>query len=121
MAQISEGYWEYNFDGGDEDPWNRFSSDFGFGFYDDDFVESYFDDPEKKEVPIDHLIVPLSHSSSFLDAVTKCAEALGLEKTSYVYLMYNFKYDPNITGTEKSKYFRFVGAFPYDNEADAAA
>ena len=116
---IPDDYWEYNFDGSDDDPWNRFSSDFGFGYYDDDFVESYFDDPEKKMIPIEELIAPLSYSSSFLDAVTQRAKAIGLVTTSYVFLMYNFKYDPNVTGTEKSKYFRFVGTFPYVDDPTA--
>jgi len=120
-GEIPEDYWEYNLRGGDDDPWNRFSSDFGFGYYDDDFVESYFDDPEKKTVPIGDLIRPLSYSTSFLEAVTQRAKSIGHPNTSYVFLMYNFKYDPRVTGKERSSYFRFVGTFAYDDEADPTA
>ena len=36
--EIPEDYWQYNLNGDDDAPFNRFSSDFGFGYYDDDFV-----------------------------------------------------------------------------------
>ena len=78
---IPEDYWTYKYGGGDDDPWNRFSSDFGFGCYDDDFVESYFDEPEKKVLPIADLIAPLSYASSFaLPAVVKRAKNIGKAK-----------------------------------------
>jgi hypothetical protein len=116
-AEIPEDYFTYNFAGGDNDPWNRFSSDFGFGYYDDDFVESYFDEPGKRVVPIGDLISPLSYSPSFIDAVEHRAKELGLEKTSYVFLIYNFKYEPSATGKDKSDFFQFLGTFPFDQDA----
>lgn len=110
---IPEDYWICDFDGGDDDPWNRFSTDFGFGYYDDDFVESYFDEPTQAAVPIKQLIDPLSYSKTFVDAVVQRSEQIGVGQTCYVFLMYGFKYDPAQSGIEQSKFLRFVGAFPY--------
>ena len=113
---IPEDYWTYNFVGEDDDPWNRFSTDFGFGYYNDDFVEAYFDETEKKIVPISTLIAPLSYASSFAPAVVKRSKTMGVSETSYVFLMYNFKYDPKVTGKDRSDFFRFVGVFPYKDD-----
>ncbi len=114
--EIPEDYWMCDFEGGDGDPWNCFSADFGFGYYDDSFVEGCFDEDSRANVPIGDLIAPLSYSSSFASAVVRRAKALGLEDTSYVFLMYDFKYDPRVTGRDESTYLRFVGTFPYKDE-----
>ena len=114
--EIPEDYFTYDFAGGDNDPWNRFSSDFGFGYYDDDFVENYFDEPEKCSLPVRELIAPLSYSSSFIDAVVQRAKELGLEETSYLFLIYNFKYDPTITRKQKSAIFQFLGTFLFNED-----
>lgn len=113
---IPEDYWQYDLSGDDDAPFNRFSSDFGFGCYDDDFVESYFDEAEKKIVPIADLIAPLSYASSFAPAAVKRANKLGLGETSYIFLIYNFEYDAKVTGRERSDFFRFVGAFPFKDD-----
>lgn len=113
---IPEDYLQYDFSGDDDAPFNRFSSDFGFGYYDDDFVESYFDEPGKKIVPIADLIAPLSYASSFAPAAAKRANKIGLNETSYVFLIYNFKYDPKVSGRDRSAFFRFVGVFPFKED-----
>lgn len=111
---IPEDYWMPDYDGADNAPWNQFSQDFGFGVYEDDFVESYFNEPDGDIVPIADLIRPLSYASSFVVDVVKRARNIGVVETSYVYLMYNFKYDEEIAGPANSDCLRFVGAFPYD-------
>jgi hypothetical protein len=110
---IPDDYWIYDFEGDDDAAWNRFSSDFGFGYYDDDFVDSNCDD-EHRSVPIRDLVTACSYGASFVEVVVKRAAELGLTETSYVYLMYNFRYDPTVTGIERSPYLRFLGVFEHE-------
>ena len=117
FVDIPKDYWLPDYDGEDDAPWNQFSHDFGFGSYDTDFVESYFHEPDGNVVPVEDLIKPLSYASSFVDAVVQRASEIGVAKTSYVYLVYNFKYDESVTGRHKSDCLRFVGVFPYDDTA----
>lgn len=113
LLEIPEDYFKENYDDDDDDsPFNAFSSDFGFGYYDHDFVESYcFDDQRGAELS-EHLKL-LSYSASFMDKAIKKARELKIEKTSFVFLIYNFKYDPKKTRISESNYFRFLGAFPF--------
>ena len=117
LADIPEDYFQENLGGDDHEPFNQFSADFGFGFYDHDFVETYCTE-DWRIVPISELIDPLSYSSSFLNATVRRAEDLGVGRTCYVFLMYNFKYDPTAAGIQESAYMRFVGVFPYDRHAN---
>lgn len=110
---IPDDYWIYNRDGNDDTPFNRFSSDFGFGYYDDDFVDTNAD-AVRRIVPIGQLILPCSYGASFADAVGRRAEQLGVASTSYVFLMYNFRYDPSVTGVDRSSCLQFLGVFDYE-------
>src|SRR5262249_3865823 len=112
LADIPKGYFLPNY-GGEDEPFNPFSADFGFGYYDHDFVETYCTE-DWRVVPIAELIAPLSYSASFRETAVRQAELLGVGHTSYVILLYNFKYDSAVTGIRESAYMRFVGAFPYD-------
>lgn len=116
LADIPDDYFQENYGGEDDEPFNPFSTDFGFGFYDHDFVETYCMD-DWRIVPIAELIEPLSCSSSFRDAAVRRAEDIGVGRSCYVFLLYNFKYDPAVTGVQESAYMRFVGVFPCDSNA----
>lgn len=112
---IPTDYFDEPYDGDDDSPWNQFSSDFGFGFYDHDFVEA--DDADGRVIPVSELIRPCSYGTSFADAAARAAAQAGVPRSSFVFLMYNFKYDPRVTGTHESDCFRFIGVFPYDKGA----
>jgi len=114
FADIPEDYWQPNFGSeNDDDPWNKFSSDFGFGYYDDDFVEAYCQD-DHSVVPLHEQLKYLSYSSSFIEEAVQEAKRKGLENTCYVFLIYNFEYDPGETGIHSSETLTFLGAFPFD-------
>jgi hypothetical protein len=115
-ADIPDDYFEEYGSDEDEDPFDPFSFDFGFGYYNHDDVEAY-PSKEQRAVPIGELLAPLSFSPSFRDAAVKQAEALGVGQTTYVFLLYNFQYDPAVTGIRESACMRFVGVFPYDRKA----
>jgi hypothetical protein len=118
--EIPENYWVENYEGDDDDSWNQFSNDFGFGRYDIDLVENFFDDKNYSKIPIFNLLKYLSYSKSFIDEVIEKADKLLLQKeSSYAYLIYNFEYDPLVTGISESSFFTFIGAFEYDVNSDS--
>ena len=115
LADMPENYFEVNYGGGDDEPWNTFSNDFGFGSYDDDFVEANCTE-DWRTVPIGELLEPLSDSLHFKEAAIRLAEQAGLGSTCYVKLLYHFRYNPEATGVRESKYMKFIGTFSYDRD-----
>lgn len=115
--QIPENYWVENYEGEDDEPWNQFSNDFGFGYYNIDSVESFFDDKKHIKIPVFDLLKYLSYSESFMKEAIDKAKDIGLINSSYVYLIYNFKYDATESKIFKSEYFTFLGTFEYDLES----
>jgi hypothetical protein len=113
LAKIPSDYFEPRYGGEDDEPFNPFSDDFGFGCYDLDFVDTNGVD-DGRLVPIEELLAPVSYSASFRAAAAQQAQQLGVGQTCYVILLYNFKYDPAVTGVRENKYMRFIGVFPYD-------
>ena len=116
-SEIPEDYFEEHYSDDDGDPFNAFSTDFGFGFYDHDFVEPAGSE-DGSVVPIEDALADASYSKSYRGAVAKRAAELGITRSSFVFLMFNFKYDPAVTKITASKYFKFIGVFPFDTEAE---
>nr|WP_294937623.1 immunity 22 family protein [uncultured Flavobacterium sp.] len=115
---IPENYWVENFE--DEDaPWNQFSDDFGFGYYDVDSAECFFDDKNHLKISVFDLVKYLSYSKSFIHEAIEKAEALSQKESSYAYLIYNFDYDASVTGISKSSFFTYLGTFAFDINSDA--
>ena len=112
LEEIPDDYFAENYGGEDDDPFNQFCTDFGFGMYDHDRVETYCAD-DWKSVNISELIAPLSYARSFHDAAVRVASQKNLATTPYVFLIYNFKYDPAVTGIETSQFMRFLGSFAF--------
>ena len=92
---------------------------FGFGFYDDDFVESYLQ-PGKEKATVYEQLKYLSYSSSFIEQAVAEAQKRKLEETSFVFLMYNFAYDPKVTKIQRDDYLEFLGVFTFDQQSDSA-
>ncbi len=118
-TEIPDDYMEYNRDDRDDTPWSRFTHNFGFGYYDDDFVESYLQ-PTKQKATIYEQLKYLSYSASFIEPAVEAARKRGLGETSYVFLMYNFAYDPKLTKIHRDDYLDFLGVFAYDRDSDSA-
>lgn len=125
VSEIPEDYFEehyYDDDEYDDDgeiverPFNQFSWDFGFGFYDYDFVET-MGARSQAIVDFSEIIARVSFSQSFFEPACAAATAVGCEQTAWIIVIYNFKYDPSVTGTTETEFMRFVGAFPFDENA----
>jgi hypothetical protein len=115
LKEIPENYFSENYEGEDDEPFNDFSNDFGFGYYDHDFVETICNE-DWSEMAAADLIAKLSYSQSFLEAAQKAADDRGVTTTAYVLALYNFSYDPKVTLLESSKFMRFIGAFPFSSQ-----
>lgn len=113
---IPEDYMEYNRDDNDDAPWSTFTHNFGFGYYDDDFVESYVQ-PDKRTAPLYEQLKYLSYSASFIDLAVEEARKRKLDQTTFVFLMYNFAYDPKVTRIVRDDYLEFLGVFLFDQES----
>lgn len=116
LSAVPADYMAYNHGGNDDEPWSTFSSNFGFGYYDDDFAES-FAQPSKRSVSLYKQLKYLSYSTSFIDAAVAKAREKGLERTAWVFLLYNFAYDPGVTKIERDAYMAFLGVFPFDEKS----
>lgn len=113
---IPEDYMEYNRDDNDDTPWSKFTYNFGFGYYDDDFVESYVQ-PNKQTATLYEQLKYLSYSASFIDLAVEEARKRKLDKTTFVFLMYNFAYDPKVTRIHRDDYLEFLGVFLFDQKS----
>ena len=107
-----DDYFEEDYGDDEAQPFNRFSGDFGFGYYDHDFAEGSRA-PGRADVPVAQLIAKCSYAEHFAHAVAQRAHALGIAESSEAYLMYEFAYDPQVTGVDRSACLRFIGVFPY--------
>ena len=116
FGSIPKDYMEYNIGGDEDEDWSKFTKNFGFGFYDDDSVESFLQ-PSKRKASVYDQLKFLSYSSSFIDEAVAAAQNINLPKTTFVFLMYNFEYDPAVTGIKQDDYLTFLGVFDFDTEA----
>lgn len=100
----------------DDAPISHFAEDTGLGWYDQDLVESYMNEDEKRESIYD-LIGPCSYSSSFVNAVIQSANKLGLKEAKATVLVFDCNYKkPETTAGP----LIFVGSFPYKRNAPPA-
>jgi hypothetical protein len=116
--QIPADYFEEHHGRGDDEPFSRFSEDFGFGYYDHDFVDT--NGVTGRAKPIEQLLGPCSFSSSYLTEAVSAAKQQGLDRTAFVFLLHNIAYQPEVTGLSRSQYMAFLGSFRYDPEAESA-
>jgi hypothetical protein len=103
-------------------PWNdlpneyleeHYGEDFGFGFYDHDSMSTNGSEEAK---PLEELLAPCSYSTSYIQEATAEARKRGLDKTCFVFLLFDIEYDPMLTGVSKSAYMEFLGSFRYNAE-----
>lgn len=120
LDEIPEDYFQENYQ--DEDkPFTHFSADFGFGFYDHDFVEMMTGGENVADSvpkPVRFLLDVTSYNDSFLQRALLAANECGITESELAFLMYDFEYDPKVTGITQSKWLRFIGCFDYDKDAE---
>ncbi|MCX7205603.1 MAG: immunity 22 family protein [Proteobacteria bacterium] len=110
-SKMPVDYFTENYDGEDEDPFNQFSTDFGFGYYDHDFVEG---SALIGSASIEDIIKKASYGHSFAMEVSDTSD---VKYSEHVFLMYNFNYSPSVTGVTESKYYKFIGVFKFNQNA----
>jgi hypothetical protein len=117
LSRIPDKYFEEH--RGDEDqPFTQFSEDFGIGFFDHDFVDTNLSHGRAR--PVEELVGQCSFSSSYVEKVTAEANKRGLQKTQFVFLMFDIEYAPKQTKVSRSAYLEFLGSFSYDVNAESA-
>lgn len=50
---------------------------------------------------------------TFNEADASPAVAVGIDRTSFAFLMHNFRYEPAVTDLRGSVFLRFIGVFPF--------
>jgi hypothetical protein len=116
--QLPSVYFKEHYGRDDDEPFTQFSDDFGFGFFDHDFVDTN-GSPGQPE-PIERLLGQCSFSSSYLQEATAEARKRGLGRTQFVFLLYDIEYQPKTTNVWRSSYMAFLGSFRYDSTAPSA-
>jgi hypothetical protein len=107
----SDEYFEANYDKADDEPLAPWMGEFGFGYFDYDSMDT--NGHGESIGPLRPLIEACSYAASFVDEAMQMAAQLGIAETQWVMLLYDFCYDPAVTGVTQGKYLRFLGAFPY--------
>ena len=88
--------------------------EFGFAWFDHDFMSTNWTGLSLR--PLSKLVAQCSYSASYLDAALAAAQEQGISTTQCVLLLFNFCYDPKVTGVKEGSYLRFLGAFRYVDE-----
>lgn len=97
--------------GDDDEPLAEWMGEFGFLYFNHDFQDTNGDGLTTQ--PLRELLAPCSYAASFLDEAIGEADHQGISKTQFVSLLYDFRYDPEVTGVRQGRYLRFLGAFRY--------
>lgn len=110
--EFPEDYCVPNYGGDEDEPLCDFTEDFKFGYFDLDKAESNYTD-DGSMGGLESLLEPLSYSASYREKALEDAQRLGCDAASGAWLIFDFAYDPQITGITESRFLRFLGAFKY--------
>src|SRR6476646_8935414 len=99
----------------DDEPLAEWMGEFGFRYFDHDFMDTNGNGLTRQ--PLRDLLAPCSYADSFLNEAMREAEQQGIAEAQCVILLFNFRYDPRVTGVTQGKHLRFLGTFPYAVEA----
>jgi Immunity protein 22 len=113
-TQLPKEYFEEHYGREDNEAFTQFSEDFGFGFFDHDFVDT---NGSKETKLLEELLGECSFSSSYLGEAVAESNKRGLTKTSFVFLLYDIEYQPETTKVSRSSYMEFLGSFRFDPKA----
>ncbi|GAA4468812.1 immunity 22 family protein [Novipirellula rosea] len=114
-TRLPDDYFTENYGEDDDEEFNQYSHDFRIGFYDHDYQETACTDDGTSK-PIAELLRG-SWASSYRNAVSEAAKARGYIETSLIWIMFNFRYDPSISGVIETDDLLFLGVFPFDKSA----
>lgn len=115
LDELPEDYLDADFQAPDDAPWSPFAEEFGFGCFDEELAEGNVSH-SAEPVPIRKLLKEMSYSASYVAAAEKAAIAAGLGETIFVFMIFDFAYDPAVTGIQRTAHMQFLGVFPYDCE-----
>jgi hypothetical protein len=109
-AQLKERYGEEF----EDEPLAEWMGEFGFGWFDHDQMDTNWDG--LKGQPLRDLLGQCSYAASFLERAVAAGSEQGIEESQTALLLYDFKYDPKVTGVTQGKYLRFLGTFRYSDK-----
>lgn len=111
VSAYPESYLEENYDGEDDAPLCEWAGNFGFDYYDSDFMDVALE--EGKPRPIRMLMTGCSYVESFLSELEAAAVKLGQPTANHAILLYDFDYSAMKEKVAEDSYMRFVGTFKY--------
>lgn len=112
-AEIEDSYFDEDFSCKDGAPVNEWSGNYGFGFYNAQRLAT--NGAMVGLITLEKALKDCSFSKSFLQPVLEQAEKLEISNISWIILLYDFDYQPDVTGVTDDRYTRFLGAFDYDD------
>jgi hypothetical protein len=96
-------------------PISAFAEEFGIGWYDHDFLEACFE-PDPRSVG--ELLEGVSFGTSFVEAIVQIAGQAGMAMAGAAVLLYDCCYSLDPETAARKTTFQFIGAFPYDADAE---
>lgn len=104
-------YLEENYDQEDDAPLCEWAGNFGFDFYDSDFMDVALE--EGKPRPIRELVTGCSYVESFVDQLEAAAVKLKTPTANHAIFLYDFDYTAMKEMIAEDAYMRFIGTFNY--------
>ncbi len=111
-ADIHESYFDE-----DEQGLCEWARHFQMGPYDGECLET--NGAEDGDMAVDVAVGQCSYSRSFVDKVVHKINKMGADKITWIILLFDYEYRPKKTRIYEDAYVKFVGAYPYDLEAES--
>ncbi|MCP5334292.1 MAG: immunity 22 family protein [Oceanospirillaceae bacterium] len=116
-ADIPDEYFEETFSNKNTRAVNQWSKNYNLQYFRPEDMET--NGAETGLVDIEQAAGACSYSASFMPVLMSKARKKKMEQISWIILLYEYEYSLKISGVEKDKYTTFLGAFDYDDGAEA--
>ena len=111
LSQYPASYFEEQY-GDDDAPICPWAGNFGFDYYDHDFMDVARTEGRAK--PIGELVERASYADTFKVGFQQAAKDLGFTEANHAILLYDFDYSSRPNKISEDKYMRFLGTFDYE-------
>lgn len=115
--KIPEEYFEENFTHKKKRATNTWSTNFKLAYFSPDYLET--NGVYSGTSNIRKVAGACSFSKSYIDPLEQAAINHNMAQVTWVVILHDLAYDPELSGVKKDKFLTFLGVFDYDETADS--
>jgi hypothetical protein len=115
--KIPEEYFEENFTHKKKRATNTWSNNFKLAYFSPDYLET--NGVYSGTSNIRKVAGACSFSKSYIESLEQMAINNNMAQVTWIVLLHDLAYDPEVSGIKKDKFLTFLGAFDYDETADS--